>query len=105
MRLIDADELLKDLVFPTKQFEKAFTELINDAPTIEVDPEQIFYDGYVYCLMDFGKDVVLCKDCMHHEDEEPGMVYCPNFVSGWVSNMFYCGRGERKAKCMDEVEE
>ena len=35
MRLIDADELLDDLIFPTEQFKKGFTEMINDAPTIE----------------------------------------------------------------------
>lgn len=38
MRLIDVDELLNDLIFPTKQFEKAFTELINDAPTVDAEP-------------------------------------------------------------------
>lgn len=33
-RLIDADELIADCVFPSKQFEDAFRELIGDAPTI-----------------------------------------------------------------------
>ena len=43
--------------------------------------------------------IVRCKDCKHHEDEEVGMVYCPNIVGGWVQENFYCGDGER-----DEVE-
>lgn len=40
--------------------------------------------------------VVRCKDCVHHEDEEPGMVYCPAVIGGWVSNNFFCGDGERE---------
>lgn len=33
-RLIDADALLDDLLFPSKQFEQGMRELIGDAPTI-----------------------------------------------------------------------
>lgn len=33
-RLIDADALLDDLLFPSKQFERGMRELIGDAPTI-----------------------------------------------------------------------
>lgn len=33
-RLIDADALLDDLLFPSKQFEQGMKELIGDAPTI-----------------------------------------------------------------------
>ena len=40
--------------------------------------------------------VVRCLDCKHHEDEEPGMVYCPNQVGGWVSEDFFCADGERR---------
>ena len=40
--------------------------------------------------------VVRCKDCKHHEDEEPGMVYCPIIVGGWVHNDFFCGDGDRR---------
>ena len=45
-------------------------------------------------------ELVRCKDCKWHEDEELGMVYCPNIVGGWVRENFYCGDGEQK----DEVE-
>lgn len=39
-RLIDADDLIADLIFPTKQFESGFKALIGDAPTIiEADNE------------------------------------------------------------------
>lgn len=41
-------------------------------------------------------EVVRCRDCKHHEDEEPGMVYCPNQVGGWVSDDFFCADGERR---------
>ena len=41
-------------------------------------------------------ELVRCKDCKYHEDEEPGMVYCPIQVSGWVSEDFFCADGERR---------
>ena len=40
--------------------------------------------------------IIRCKDCKHHQDEEPGMVYCPNMIGGWVDNNFFCGWAERK---------
>ena len=46
-------------------------------------------------------EVVRCKDCIFHEDEQPGMVYCPATVGGWVEDDWFC-KGGRK---MDEVEE
>ena len=39
---------------------------------------------------------VRCKDCQYHEDEEPGMVYCPHIVGGWVSTEAFCSDGERR---------
>ena len=33
-RLIDADALYDDLIFPNEQFGKAFKDILNDAPTI-----------------------------------------------------------------------
>ena len=33
-RLIDADALYNDLIFPNEQFGKAFKDILNDAPTI-----------------------------------------------------------------------
>jgi len=69
MRLIDADELLSDLIFPTEQFKKGFTETINDAPTIEAVP------------------VVRCKDCKIQQT-------C-NFAQYQGDNGF-CSLAERK---------
>lgn len=43
-------------------------------------------------------EVVRCKDCKHHEDEEVDMVYCPNIVGGWVGNDFFCADGERETE-------
>ena len=40
--------------------------------------------------------IIRCKDCKHHQDEEPGMVYCPNMLGGWIDNNFFCGWAERK---------
>jgi hypothetical protein len=41
-------------------------------------------------------DLVRCKECKHHEYEEPGMVYCPKIVGSWVSENWYCADGERR---------
>lgn len=38
MRLIDADALFDDLIFPSKQFERGLRELIGDSPTIDAVP-------------------------------------------------------------------
>ena len=40
--------------------------------------------------------VVRCEKCAHHEDEEPGMVYCQQIVGGWVPNEFFCAEGEEQ---------
>ena len=55
------------------------------------------YDkGYADGRADALNDLVRCKDCKHHEDEEPRMVYCPNIVGSWVNEDFFCGYGKRK---------
>lgn len=40
--------------------------------------------------------VVRCKNCKHKLDEEPGMVYCPLIVSGWVDENWFCADGENE---------
>lgn len=40
--------------------------------------------------------VVRCKDCKYHEDEVPGMVWCPHIVGNWVNNNWFCAEGKRK---------
>ena len=68
--------------------------------------KDVFYDGYAYCLMDFGKDTVLCKDCKHQEriagysDYQPNTVFC-NKWEHLTDIQGYCYKGERK----DKVEE
>lgn len=41
-------------------------------------------------------EVVRCKDCKYHEDEEIGMVYCQNALGGWVGENWFCADGKRK---------
>ena len=43
-------------------------------------------------------EVVRCKDCKFHTDEEPGMVYCPGILGNWVNDDWYCGDGERRTE-------
>ena len=42
-------------------------------------------------------EVVRCRDCKHHEDEDLKTVYCPNIVGGWVDYDFYCRDGKEKS--------
>lgn len=83
MRLIDADAA-KLTANDYKIFRCQLgglvdvVEFLDDMPTVDAVP------------------VVRCKDCIHHTDEEPGMVYCPAVIGGWVSNDFFCGDGERE---------
>ncbi len=43
-------------------------------------------------------NLVLCGECIHHEDEEPGMVYCPKMIGGWVKDDWFCADGEREVQ-------
>lgn len=85
MRLIDADVLkgyfLKDAgPHPTEVMWEywAIETEIDSCPTVD------------------AVGVVRCKECKNHEDEEPGMVYCPHVIGGWVNEMGFCADGERK---------
>ena len=49
--------------------------------------------------------VVRCEECAYHEDEEPGMVYCPRILGGWVPNEFFCGEGKRRTKMRTNANE
>lgn len=41
-------------------------------------------------------EVVRCRECKYHEEEEIEMVYCPNMIGGWVENEWFCANGKRK---------
>ena len=85
MRPIDGDLLMKtvfnDVVLidgEVKGVGLILAETVDKAPTVDAVP------------------VVRCKDCKYHEDEEIGMVYCPNALGGWVGENWFCADGERK---------
>lgn len=75
---------------------------------LKADPKEIFYDGYAYCLIDFGRDTVLCRDCKHYKQsavadrkmcfrkDVDGVEVCYDFLP-----YDSCTYGERKG----EVEE
>ena len=47
----------------------------------------------------FGyQELVRCRECKHHEYEEPGMVYCPKIVGAWVGENWFCADGEREVQ-------
>ena len=62
------------------EFVEIALHAVDDAPTIDAVP------------------MVRCGECKHHEDEEPGMVYCPKIVGAWVSENWYCADGEREVR-------
>lgn len=41
-------------------------------------------------------EVVRCKDCKYHEDEAPGMLWCPHIAGCWVNENWFCADGGRK---------
>ena len=41
-------------------------------------------------------DIIHCGNCIHHSDEKPGMVYCPEIIGGWVKNDCFCAMWESK---------
>lgn len=62
------------------EFCEKMLKAIREQPTVDAVP------------------VVRCRECKHHEDEEPGIMYCPRIVGSWVTEDFYCAYGERKEK-------
>lgn len=68
---------------------------------VKSDTEYIAKTGHTIDIegnipLELKQELVRCKDCIHHEDEEPGMVYCPIQIGGWRSENWFCPDGERK---------
>lgn len=87
MRLIDADDLLRDNTWTWFDEWGNFTavgEIINNAPTIDAEP------------------VVRCKDCIHAEKMKPRLagkvvVFCYlHMGERFVLADGYCESGERR---------
>ena len=59
---------------------------------------EVIQKGYDKFLKDHQdlEYVVRCKNCKHHQDEIPGMVWCPHVVGSWVNDNDFCSFGERK---------
>ena len=63
---------------PIYRMKQWFEHCRNQRPTIDAVP------------------VVRCRECKYQEDEEIGMVYCPNALGGCVVENWACADGERK---------
>lgn len=94
MRLIDATKL-EDLL--RRQMEMDWNKQAAPA-SWSAAYEQILEELGETPVVD-AVPVVRCKDCYRHEDEEPGMVWCPYVVGSWVPNNWYCADGKRKGEC------
>lgn len=78
-----------------KTVDKDLFDLVREERDMAEGSLDLIFSVYGGNFDDVVK-VVRCKDCSHHEDEQPGMVYCPHLVGGWVSNDFFCKDGERR---------
>ena len=65
----------------------------NDFSVNEFIVRETGYPGAV--KQEIVGELVRCKDCRWKEQEEPGMVYCPATVGGWVDEDWFCKGGER----------
>ena len=88
MRLIDAD-IADVVIIYDKSNELTQVSAIREY----IDRQKAFLDKFP--TID-AVPVVRCRECKHHEDEEIGMVYCPNAFGGWVGENWFCADGERK---------
>lgn len=85
-RYIDAEKQEKDGWWATRNYQQDAktnvyeTKKMTDFPTADV------------------VEVVRCKDCKYHEDEVPGMVWCPHIIGNWVNDNWFCAEGNRKEK-------
>ena len=59
-----------------------------------VSDEDLGCDGAYFSY----KEIIRCRDCIHHEDDEPGTVWCNHMVGSWVPEDWFCADGERRAE-------
>lgn len=82
---------------------KKAIEAINDLPNCPNGHSDTYDKACIIGILeevptDDVVEVVRCKDCRHHEEEELGMVYCcmnAMIVGGWVPEDWFCADGER----------
>lgn len=80
MRLIDADELIKEAC-AEGAYGYVDAKQIADAPTVNAVP------------------VVRCKDCIHSYDDLCGLCCtCGPYVDSVVQPEFYCADGKKKGE-------
>jgi hypothetical protein len=104
MRPIDADALIDDLMERyckecdkrkgIKNGKRQFIYAIGDAPCRACEVDDVKAELEEAPAID-AVPVVRCKDCRWKEREQPGMVYCPATVGGWVDENWFCKGGER----------
>ena len=41
-------------------------------------------------------EVVRCRECAYRKHEQPGMVYCPHMIGGWVCEDWFCAGGKKE---------
>lgn len=92
-RYIDAEKLIGDLIFSSKEFERVFKEIINDAPTADVE------------------EVTRCKDCAYCvglficDKNEDQIWRCQRFGLNMIGFDGYCSWAKRYNGLDKEKEE
>lgn len=72
-------------------------EAVNGAWKFEVESPDNYRDIAVETLKLLPSvEVVRCRECRYREKEQPGMIYCPNTVGGWVDEDWFCAGGEKE---------
>lgn len=113
-KYIKAGALIADLLsyaeankgtYHEEGFKNAIT-VVEDQPPADVVPKEqyanLLANSIIVCeaLKKYRSsdvvEVVRCKDCVHKEREQPGMVFCPMMVGSWVDEDHFCGWGERR---------
>jgi hypothetical protein len=89
--MADAADAIEALQAEVEKYHDAFARLAKTAVELEQRVSELKQ------LQKRG-EIVRCRECKHHEDEEPGMVYCPKIVGSWVSENWFCADGERKVR-------
>ena len=92
MRLINADTLEQILFDNIRGGYLTRQEIANNKAIIDI--MQLIYEQPTVD----AEPAIRCRDCKHHTDEKPGMVYCPELVGGWIEEECYCSWAEPKSE-------
>lgn len=103
---IISDTLIDDIVQKQNEYIVKIINRLGFNVNEEEIKKALTYDrnqwerGYAAGKMDgYNKrdaEIVRCRDCVHKEKEQPGMIFCPLMVGSWVDEDHFCKWGDRE---------